>query len=77
MPRAALPPQRRDRAVAGLEKEIAAAEASYARWLGAAEASTAAGRRCRREQGMLRLAEQKLHLLLRDSGGLLMSRDAN
>jgi hypothetical protein len=55
--------QRRDRAIADLEREIAATEATRARWLRAVEALTEAGRQSRREQAMARLAEQKLQLL--------------
>ena len=59
-------PQRRDRAIADLEREIAAAEANRTRWLRVVEALTVAGRPCRREQAMVRLAERKLQML-RDS----------
>jgi hypothetical protein len=55
--------QRRERAMADLQDEIAAAEASPARWLRAVEALTEAGRQCRREQARARLGEQKLQLL--------------
>ena len=74
MPRAALPPQRRDRAVAGLEKEIAAAEATRTRWLQIAEELAAAGWQPRREQGMARVAARKLQLLRNSYEALAASR---
>src|SRR3954471_22254240 len=56
-------PQRRDRSIADLATEIAATEASRARWLRVVEALTEAGRQSRREQAMVGLAERKLQLL--------------
>jgi hypothetical protein len=74
MPQAALPPQRRDRVVAGLEKEIAAAEATCARWRRLSEELTAAGWQPRREQGMARVAARKLQLLRNSYEALAASR---
>jgi hypothetical protein len=56
-------PQRRDRSIADLATEIAATEASRARWLRVVEVLTEAGRQSRREQAMVGLAERKLQLL--------------
>jgi hypothetical protein len=58
-----LPPQRRTRAMADLEKQIAIAETTRARWFYMAQVLTEAGRQCRREQAMVRLAEEKLRML--------------
>jgi hypothetical protein len=68
--RGELAPQRRDRAIVELEQAIAATEANRARWLRAVEALTEAGRQCRRELAMVRLAERKLQML-RDSREML------
>jgi predicted lysophospholipase L1 biosynthesis ABC-type transport system permease subunit len=58
-------PQPRRRSLADLEAQITVAEGSRAQWQRMVEALTAANRPCRREQAMLRLAEQRLERLRR------------
>jgi hypothetical protein len=57
--------QARRRSLADLEAQISVAEANRAQWLRMVEALTSASRPCRREQAMLRLADQRLERLRR------------
>ena len=68
-------PQPRYRAQAGLELEIIAAEAVREKWRGTVAGLKAAGHQARREEGMLRFAEQRLERL-RLSRDVLSSGDA-
>jgi hypothetical protein len=63
------------RALAELEAQIPAAEASRDRWLKVVETLTATGRSCRGEKAMLRSGERRLELLRR-SRELLLSEAA-
>ena len=59
------PAQGRPRALAIVDAQIPAAEATRDRWLKVVEALTGANRQCRREKAMLRWADQRLELLHR------------
>src|SRR4051812_7588674 len=69
-----LPPQPRHRAQAALAVQITAAEANQDKWVRAVAGMKAAGRSCEREEGMLRLATEKLGLL-RQSRAVLAADD--
>jgi hypothetical protein len=60
-----LPPQARRRSIADVQRQIDEAERSRAQWLRMVEVLDSAGRPCRRERSMLRLAEERLELLRR------------
>ena len=68
------PPQPRPHAQAELEAQITAEEINRDRWARAVAGMNAAGRSCRREEAMLRLATEKLGLL-RQSRTVLGSGD--
>jgi len=71
-----LPPQARRRSIADVQRQIDEAELSRAQWLKMVEALDSAGRPCRRERSMLRLAEERLDLLRRSQSILAVGEPA-
>jgi len=62
----------RRRSIADVQRQIDDAELSRAQWLKMVEALNSAGRPCRRERSMLRLAEERLDLLRKSQSILAM-----
>jgi hypothetical protein len=72
-----LPPQRRSRSLARLEKEIVQAELACTRWRTQAASLEAVGRDSRQTRGLLGVAEERLAQLNRSREVLLRGEEGH